>query len=104
MNPPDRVSRYYSVEYGWTSCSDVEVQFDSKVEWYVGESDQCGVYVSLSEGLLAEVYAKVTVWAFGVGSVYYAADPGSLVALVGMFMPGASWMKDKHLTVIEVAE
>ena len=99
------MSRVYDVEHGWYTPLSEDVEFSNEVIWYLGDNEEgAAIHVQLAEGFLAEVYAKVTVWAFGMGNVYYAADAGSLVALVGMFTPGVSWMKDKHLKVIEVAE
>lgn len=100
------VSKVYDVEHGWVHIDyPNDVTFSNEVVWYLGDNENgAAIHVQLAEGLETTAYAQVTVWAFGVGNVYYAADAGSLVALVGMFTPGVSWMKDKHLRVIEVAE
>lgn len=99
------IHKVYDVEHGWYTPPLEPVEFSNEVIWYLGDNEEgAAIHIQLAEGMPLSVYAQVTVWAFGTGTVYYAADPGSLVALVGMFTPGVSWMKDKHLKVIEVAE
>ena len=100
------VHKVYDVEHGWFHIDyPNDVTFSNEVVWYLGDNEEgAAIHVQLAEGMPIFVYAQVTVWAFGMGNVYYAADAGSLVALVGKFTPGVSWMKDKHLKVIEVAE
>lgn len=95
----------YDLRLGWLDVQYDDVSFSNEVVWYLGDNEKgAAIHVQLTEEFAAPVYAKVTVWAFGVGNVYYASDAGSLVALVGMFTPGVSWMKDKHLKVIEFTE
>ena len=91
----------YDLQYGWSTCPDDGVTFEQKVEWYWGDIEVSAVQVNLAEGLPTLVFAQVTVWFRGVGSVHHVADAASLAEYLTKVLPGVKALAHQEYLVIE---
>lgn len=104
MAEPFRTYNVYDLQCGWSTLTygpGEEVAFESRVEWYWGDPDTSGVEVMLAESLTATVFAKVTVWFRGQGTVHHMADAASLAAYVAQVLPGVKALAQQEYRVIE---
>ena len=92
----------YDLQHGWsTSSYGEDIAFESRVEWYWGDPDTSAVEVVLADSLASPVFAKVTVWFRGTGTVHYVADAASLAAYVAQVFPGVKALSEQVYRVIE---
>jgi hypothetical protein len=93
----------YDLQHGWQTISSEiveDITFEQKIEWYWGDPEVSAVQVILSEGFAASVFAQVTVWFRGVGTVHYVADAASLSAYIAKVLPGVQAMATQEYLVI----
>lgn len=93
----------YDLQHGWSTypneaCEDIV--FESRIEWYWGDPETSAVEVVLAESLTASVFAKVTVWFRGQGTVHHMADVASLAAYVAQVLPGVKALAQQEYRVI----
>jgi len=92
----------YDLQHGWsTSAYSDDIAFESHVEWYWGDIEVSAVHVILADSLISPVFAKVTVWFRGTGTVHYIADAASLAAYVAQVLPGVKALSEQVYRVIE---
>ena len=102
MSRPTHALNVFDLQHGWSNHYTVEgVTFEQRVEWYWGDIEVSSVQVNLAEGLPTEVFAQVTVWFRGVGTVHYVADAASLAAYVSKVLPGVKALAHQEYLVIE---
>jgi hypothetical protein len=103
MAQPTQTLNLFDLQHGWSAypCGEDEVTFDNRIVWYWGEPDVSSIQVMLSEGLASPVFAQVTVWFRGVGTVHHVADAASLAAYVAKVFPGVQALATQVYTVIE---
>lgn len=92
----------YDVQHGWQTVSSEtvgDITFEQKIEWYWGDPEVSAVQVILSEGLAVSVFAQVTVWFRGVGTVHYVADAASLAAYVAHTLLGVQALAKQEYLV-----
>jgi hypothetical protein len=94
----------YDLQHGWQTISSEIVEgitFEQKIEWYWGDPEVSAVQVILSEGLSIHVFAQVTVWFRGVGTVHYVADAASLAAYIAHTLLGVQALATQVYKVID---
>lgn len=103
MAQPTQTLNLFDLQHGWSvyTCGEDEVTFDNHIVWYWGEPDVSSIQVMLSEGLASPVFAQVTVWFRGVGTVHHVADAASLAAYVAKVLPGVKALAHQEYRVIE---
>lgn len=93
----------YDLQHGWQTIEE-DIPFEDRVEWYWGDPDVSAVQVILAEGLATSIFAQVTVWFRGIGTVHYVADAASLAAYVAKVLPGVQAMGTQIYRVIEAPD
>lgn len=94
----------YDLQHGWSTYPSEAcegIAFESHVEWYWGDPDVSAVQVILAEGLPVTVFAQVTVFFRGMGTIHYMVDPASLAAYVAQVLPGVKALAQQEYRVIE---
>ena len=103
MVQPTQTLNLFDLQHGWSvyTCGEDEIVFEQQVEWYWGDIEVSAVQVNLAEGLPTAVFAQVTVWFRGVGTVHHVADAASLAAYIAKVLPGVKALAHQEYLVIE---